>query len=56
MPNFCTFFLYYDAEMSEKEYLHCVGHVFRVSKHILFYFMLPLLIIGSEKKKLGGDT
>ena len=26
MPTFCTIFLYYAAEMSEKEYLYCVVH------------------------------
>ena len=34
MPKFCTTFLYYVAEMSEKEYLHCVGHVHRFVKHV----------------------
>ena len=34
MPKFCSTFLYYVAEMSEEEYLHCIAHVFRFSKHI----------------------
>ena len=34
MPSFCTTYLYHVAEMSDKEYLHCVGHVLRFSKHI----------------------
>ena len=31
MPNFCTVFLYYVVEMSEKENPNCVGHVLRFS-------------------------
>ena len=53
MPKFCSTFVYYVAEMSEGEYLHCVQHVLRLCKT---YLMLPELIIGSEKKRLGGDT
>ena len=34
MPNLCTTFLYFVAEMSEKEYLHWVEHVLRLLKHI----------------------
>ena len=33
-PNFCAKFLCYVAEISENEYLHCVGHVLRFLKHI----------------------
>ena len=33
-PNFCTIFLYFVAEMSEKVFLHCLGHVLRLLKHI----------------------
>ena len=34
MPKFWSTFLYYVAEMSEREYLHCVEHVVKFSKHI----------------------
>ena len=34
MPKVCSTFLYYVAEMSEKECLHCIAHVLRFSKHI----------------------
>ena len=34
MTTFSIIFLHYVAEMSENEYLHCVGHVVRLLKHI----------------------
>ena len=34
MTAFCTMFLHYVAEMSEKVYMHWLEHVLRFSKHI----------------------